>query len=122
MCGAPSGVRTMYAPPTLRSTYRIAEKISPGEFRRGQRLPHLLGRGDDVDGVDDGGLELADIHPHHSTPSIFRAASGTSSACPDSSRLLRLDIMAGHPLEMPCSILLSCSISSCVSVSLTYLP
>src|SRR6266581_5472171 len=102
--------------------HREAGKILPGELRGRQRLPDFLRRGGDVDGVDDGGLELADVHRHHSTPSIFRAASGTSSACPDSSMLLRLDIIAGHPLEMPCNILLSCSKSSCVSVSLTSLP
>ena len=36
---------------------RIAEEIFPAELRRRQRLPHLLGRGGDVDGVDDGGFE-----------------------------------------------------------------
>jgi hypothetical protein len=41
---------------------RKAGKILPAEFRRRQRPPHLLGRGGDVDGVDDGRLEFSEIH------------------------------------------------------------
>src|SRR6267154_3017302 len=98
---------------------RVAEKILSAELGRGQCLPHLLRRRGDVDGVDDRGFEVCNVHD---TPSIPSAETGISSALPDSSRLLRLDMIAGHPLEMPSKSLLPSSKSSCVSVSFTSLP
>src|SRR5215204_5953406 len=97
----------------------MAGEILPAELGAGQSLPHFLGRGSDVDGVDDCRLEILNVHD---TPSMPSAETGISSAVPDSSRLLRLDIMAGHPLEMPSNNLLPSAKPSCVSVSFTNLP
>src|SRR5882724_7277895 len=96
-----------------------AGKILPGKLRARQRLPDFLRRRADVDGVDDRRLEVVDVH---SNPSMPSAEGGIASAVPDSSMLLRLDRIAGHPLEMPSSSLLPSSKSSCVSVSFTSLP
>src|SRR5215207_430829 len=98
---------------------RKAGKILPAELGRGQRRPYLFRRGGDVDRVDDRGLEILDVHDAPSMPS---AETGISNAVPDSSRLLRLDIMAGHPLEMPSNSLLPSAKPSCESVSFTNLP
>src|SRR5437016_4864922 len=101
--------------------HREAGKILSGELGRGQRLPDLFRRGGDVDGVDDGGFEVVDVHGY-SNPSMLGAEGGIASAVPDSSRLFRLDGIAGHPLEMPSRITLPSSKSSCVGVSFTSLP
>src|SRR5258708_3183596 len=98
---------------------RIAEEIFPGELRRCQRLPDLLRRRCNVDGVDGSRLEMIDVHLN---PSMSSAAGGIVSALPVSSRLLRLARIAGHPLEMPSRSLLPASKSSWVSVSFTTLP
>src|SRR6185437_7579133 len=85
-----------------------------------QRLPDLLRRRGDVDRVDGQRLELIDLH--QPTPSMSSAASGIASGSPDSRRLLRLERIAGHPLEMPSSSLLPSTNPSWVSVSLTSSP
>src|SRR5262249_37104640 len=103
---------------------------------RGERFPHLLGRGGDVDGVDRHGfeffgLEFFDIHHaaclpidfhFYSTPSMPSALRGIVRALPDSRRLLRLERIAGHPFEMPSSSLLSFANPSWISVSFTNSP
>src|SRR5262249_44885449 len=97
---------------------RVAEEILPAEFRRGQRLPHLFWRGGDVDGVDRHRFELVEAHAGSFLPSAPR---GIASAAPVSSRLFRLERIAGHPEEMPASSLLLVK-PSCVSVSFTRSP
>src|SRR5581483_9967127 len=97
---------------------RIAEEILLAELRRCQRLPHLLRRGGDVDGVDRHRLEPVDTHAGSFLPSAPR---GVASASPVSSRLLRLDRIAGQPVEMPASSLLLVK-PSWVSVSFTRSP
>src|SRR5712664_3203537 len=99
--------------------HRKAGKILPGELRARQRLPDFLRRRADIDGVDDRRLEVVDVHD---TPSMPRQEGGIANAVPDSSMLLRLDRMAGHPLEIPSRITLPSSKSSCVSVSFVNLP
>src|SRR5262249_12861773 len=100
---------------------RVAEKIFPAELGAGQRLPDLLRCGSDVDRVDERGFEPGNVHVY-AKPSMLSAAGGIESGVPDSNRLLRLDRIAGHPLEMPSSILPPSTKPSCVSVNFTTLP
>src|ERR1700733_5764074 len=102
----------------------IAEEIFPAEFRRCQRLPDLLSCRGDIDRIDDGRLEAVDVHDRYisSSSSIDSASNGMISGWPVSSILFRLDMIAGHPLEMPSRITLFSAKSSCISVSFTSLP
>src|SRR6185369_5823095 len=110
---------------------RKAGKILPAELGRRQRLPHLLGRGGDVDRVDDRGLELVDLHVgagpsidlhDRVSSSLPSAARGIASGFPVSSMLFRPDRIAGHPVEMAPTSLLPSTKPSWVTVSFTRLP
>src|SRR6185437_16713062 len=119
---------------------RIAEEIFLAELGRCQRLPHLLRRGGDVDGVDRQRLELVEFHGGTrssielhlaSKPSrldmacCFQAAlatSSTGSGFPVSRKLFRLAITIGQPPEMSRRVLPPSSRLSWVTVSLITLP
>src|SRR4029079_9693939 len=108
-----------------------AGKIFPTKLGRRQRLPHLLGRGSDIDRVDDRGLELLDLHvgsgpsidlQDRVSSSLPSAARGIASGFPVSSTLFRPDRIAGHPVEMAPTSLLPSMKPSWVTVSFTRLP